>query len=107
MAQTKQRNVQISIVDNSLQEAHPSEEWKAEASRKIQSSDVVVVIMGLNAHQAPGVLEEVKIAKKLNKPRFQLRPKRSYGSPVKDAGEVIRWKWKNLEPWFTIDEGRK
>ena len=104
--QTERENVQISIVDMSLTEALPQHEWVAEANRRIQGCDVFMVIMGLNAHQAPGVLREVSIARGLNKPRFQLKPRRRYGSTVQDAGPVVRWRWRNLEPWFTIDAGR-
>ncbi len=104
--QSKQRDIQISIADTSLVEAEPESQWVAEANRRIQSCDVFMVIMGPNAHQAPGVLREVSIAVGLNKPRFQLKPKRRYGSSVKNAGAIVRWRWKTLESWFTIDSGR-
>ena len=104
--QSELREVQISIVDLSLVDEEPNQEWIAEANRQIQRCDVFMVIMGQNAHQAPGVLREVRMAAGLNKRRFQLKPKKRYGSPIRDAGDVIPWRWNRLEPWFSIDSDR-
>lgn len=105
--QSEQRDIQVSFVDMSLVEAEPDHKWVAEANRRIQACNVFMVILGQNTHQAPGVLREVGIAAGLKKPRFQLQPKRRNWPPVEKAGEVVRWKWKRLEPWFTIDASRK
>ena len=59
-------------------------------------ADVFVVILGVNTHQAPGVLKEVQIAKGLRKRRFQLRVQGTSPKPVSDAGPVVNWTWTRL-----------
>jgi hypothetical protein len=104
--QAQQRDIQISIVDTSLLEPEPDTKWFAEANRRIQDCDIFMVIMSPNAVQASGVLREVGMAAGLNKRRFQLRPSKHHGPPLANAGEIVPWKWKTLERWFTSDEGR-
>ena len=97
IGQAKLPDSPLSINDFSLKEAYPSDEWVSEAQRWIKRCDYFVVLLGNNTHQAPGVLKEVKIAKGLNKKRFQIRPQGKCYSEVPGAGEVIVWKWKNIK----------
>lgn len=106
VSQAKRQDVPISITDLSLVEPEPNQEWVADANRRIAACDVFMVIMGQNAFQAPGVVREVSIAAGLGKFRFQLKPMRRYGPPVKDAGEVVPWKWERLVPLLTSDRSR-
>lgn len=72
------------------------------AQSSIAKCDVFIVILGLNTHQAPGVLKEVQVAKGLRKRRFQLKPQGTNPTRVKDAGPVVNWtrnKLKTLLGW--------
>ena len=80
----------------SLNEAYPTDEWKAKAREAIRQCDVVIVLVGQDTHNAPGVRVETDIARNLNKPVFQVKPQsRPYqGVPYLDA--PIPWKWKRI-----------
>ena len=84
--------------DYSLQEAyHPAEDWVEKAENQIRKSDIVIVIVRQDTHNAPGVLEEVRIANELGKPIFQLIPQDGNYGRVCGAGELIEWKWKEID----------
>lgn len=86
------------IVDNSLNERHKlhDDEWVRKAREKISGSRIVIVIIGDDTHNAPGVKEEVKIAKEHHKPIFQVRRRDKTGGPVCEALEMIPWDWKQI-----------
>lgn len=86
------------ICNYSLDEKHPPEDdsWKEEAENKINQCDIVIVVVGKETHNAPGVKEEVKIAKRLGKPIFQIQPQQQDYRGVDDAGEIIPWKWEKI-----------
>jgi hypothetical protein len=89
----------FSVNDFSLKESIPDKEWVSKAQSAISRCEFFCVILGKNTHQAPGVLREVKIARGYRRTCFQIRPqgkKHQKNKPVKDAGEVIVWKWKNI-----------
>ena len=69
----------------------------SKAQSAIARSEVFVVILGQNTHNAPGVLEEINIAKGLKKRRFQLRPQGKKWQPMSGAGEMVVWTWDNLK----------
>ena len=52
----------------SLNESYPDQGWKKKAKDAIASCDAVVVLLGPNTHNAPGVIVETDIARSLNKP---------------------------------------
>ncbi|RKU10885.1 hypothetical protein C6503_19565 [Candidatus Poribacteria bacterium] len=90
------------IRDYSLNKVHPPDDWKEKAEAHIRRSKVVIVVVGQDTHNAPGVDEEVKIAKRLGTPIFQLQPqKQNYGG-LNGAGEIIPWKWDKIND--KIDE---
>ncbi|MYC74980.1 hypothetical protein F4X10_04300 [Candidatus Poribacteria bacterium] len=86
------------IVDCSLNEQyHPDALWLNKARKQIALSDIVIVVLGQDTHNAPGVKKEVTVAGQLDKPMFQIRSKHSTGGKVAGAGDVIRWKWKRID----------
>ena len=92
------------IRNYSLNETHPPKDdsWKVQAEAHIRRSKVGIVVVGQDTHNAPGVKEEVRIAKRLCKPIFQIQPqKQDYGG-VDGAGEIIPWKWDKIDA--KIDE---
>ena len=90
------------IQDVSLNERRPSTEWLKHTKGQIIKSDVVVVILGQDTHNAPGVEKEVTIANQLGKPMFQIRPQTRTSGAVKGVKKMIRWKWKRIDA--AIDE---
>ena len=98
------------VRNSSLNEAYPNEEWMARAQSAIRRCDLVIVLVGQDIHNAPGVRTEVEIAKRLGKPVFQVIPQgRPYeGLPCVD--DRIRWKWNRInrkidEVWSRSQQG--
>ena len=80
----------------SLKEAYPSEKWKKKAKHAIAGCDVVVILIGEDTHNAPGVKVETDMALSLEKPVIQIKPQgRSY-TGLKHLSEPIMWKWKTI-----------
>ncbi len=97
--EVKRGNSCHEIEDNSLNEPYKlhDDEWVRKAREKISGSDIVIVVIGEDTHNAPGVREEIKITKQQHKPIFQIRPKNSTGGLVRRAGEEVPWKWKKID----------
>ena len=88
------------IEDYSLKEAyrpHNDSSWLKKARHLISRSDIVIVVTGQDAHNAPGVEKEVTIANQQCKPIFQIRPKKRTSGAVRGAGEMIPWDWKKID----------
>jgi len=101
VGQTQRGDVAFQIVDGSLKEAAPGHNWQAKARREIRSSDLVVVLLGRKTHCAPGVLEEVKIAREERVRIVQLLLKSASGCQrVPGAGRTLAWTHENLNRLF-------
>lgn len=86
------------IVDHSLKEAAPMREWESRAREGIDRCDVMIVIVGIHTHRAPGVLKEVQMARAANKPVVQLIGYRNERlTRVPKAGRLYAWTWDNLQ----------
>ena len=86
------------IIDRSLnEEYHPNPKWLNKARAQIKKSDIVIVMVGQDTHNAPGVEKEVGEAHQLGKPMFQVLPQGHTHGKVRGAGEVISWKWKRID----------
>lgn len=86
------------IIDYSLNEPyHPDAAWLNKARKQITQSDIVIVVIGDDTHNAEGVEKEVTVANQLKKPIFQIRPQHRSSGEVKGAGEVVSWKWKQID----------
>ena len=93
------------IKDCSLNEPYRPQspnEWTRKAEAQIKKSDVVIVIVRDDTHSSPGVRIEVDIANRLDKPIFQIRPKKVSAGPVRGVEKIILWKWKRIDA--EIDE---
>ena len=97
LSQAGRHDSPFSVADFSLQETQPESTWLSKAQSSIARCDVVVVLLGENTHNAPGVLKEIRIAKGLKKRRFQLRPQGKKWQPMRGAGELVVWTWENLQ----------
>ena len=98
IAESKKPDSPFSINDLSLQEKEP--DWQQKARAAIERSDVVVVLLGDNTHQASGVRREIKMARQIGKRRFQLRKQGHNPKPLEGAGDVVAWRWKNLKKYL-------
>ena len=92
------------VVSSSLNEAYPTEEWIDKARSAIRGCDVVIVLMGQDTHNAPGVETEIDIARQLRKPIFQIVPQRRTYTGVHGLDQPIQWKWKRINK--KLDEVR-
>ena len=87
------------IKDYSLKETlRPDDNsWLKEAKKQIVLSDIVIVVLGQDTHNAPGVKKEVAFANQEGKPMFQTRPQKRTSGAVPGAGEEIKWDWKQID----------
>ena len=83
--------------DWSMKEAAPQKNWEQKAESRIRRSDVVVVLVGAKTHNAPGVLQEVAIARRVGKPLVQIIGyKDTHPTPVPNGGRLLKWTWDNM-----------
>jgi hypothetical protein len=99
--QLRNKRINVNVGDYSLKEAAPDAQWKKKAEENIKRSNRVVVIAGPTTYNSRGVKEEIKIARKLNKPICQIRGVKNKKCPrVPGAGVYYRWTYENLEKIF-------
>ena len=93
---------QYKIIDCSLDEPyHPDARWLEKARKQIKLADIVIVLLGQDTHNAPGVIKEVGEANKIKKRIFQIRPKPRTSGSVPGAGDAIPWHWKKIDAKIT------
>ena len=86
----------FTLNDRSMPAAAHSERWRREASQRIRASDVVLVLLGRDTHAAPGVQDELNLARQWDCPIVQLMPQgRNYGL-VSDDIPVCRYLWSRI-----------
>ena len=90
------RNSTLRILSCSLNEAYPTQIWKDRARTAIDRCDIVVVLVGQDTHNAPGVRVEVDIAKQLRKPILQVVPQGRTYTGVPGLDDPVRWSWKAI-----------
>jgi hypothetical protein len=98
IGQSKLADSPFEVIDHSLKEAAPEKTWLDKARAAISCSEVFMVMLGPKTRNAPGVLEEVKVAIELKKEKFQIIGYKdgSEELAVAGAGRVYRWNWENL-----------
>lgn len=98
IGQSRYSDSPFEVIDFSLKEAAPEWNWEIEAEKRIKLADIVLVIVGKYTYRASGVLNEVKIARRLGKKIVQIigQKDESY-QRVPDAGTLYRWNWPNLK----------
>lgn len=85
------------IVDCSLQEAAPEDEWMEHAAEALADADLLVVLLGQHTWKAEGVIAEVEMATHLGVPSVQVWAYRDLrGRPVDGAGRCYPWDWAVL-----------
>jgi hypothetical protein len=94
LGQAKKHDTPFSFEDWSIK--HETKGWKADARKRIQRSDVVIVICGHNTHRAVGVTAEIKIAREEEVPYRLLRGRKN-GTCRRPAG--TSWLWDTMHAW--------
>ncbi len=84
------------VVNRALNEAYPSNAWKKKAREAIVASDVVVVLIGQDTHNAQGVRVETDMARGRQKPIIQIRPQGSTHTGLKHLNKPIAWHWQTI-----------
>ena len=80
----------------SLDGGSEEQAWKNRAREAIRQCDVVLVLVGKNTHNAPGVLVETDMARSLSKPTIQLlseTARRNGYNGVPHIKDRIPWRW--------------
>lgn len=96
--QARNPETSFQITDWSMKEAAPERSWKKKARGRIKRSDLVMVVAGRKTRNAPGVQEEVKIAREEGVPVVQLIGYKKKKCPhVPNAGRRYRWTHENLK----------
>ena len=90
------------LVNCSLNEAYPDQSWKDKARSAIKQCDVLVILVGQDTHNAPGVKTEVEIARQLKKPILQVIPQDRPYTGLSSVDSTVRWRWKRINA--KIDE---
>lgn len=98
IGQSKYPDSPFAISDWSLKEEQEQANWKAMARARIKRSEIVLVMVGTETHQAPGVLAEVNIARDEDIKIVQIKGYPDKNCPhVPNAGTMYRWTWDNLK----------
>lgn len=100
VGQARNPNSPFEIVDMSIKEVI-SDNWKANARRRIKSCDVVIVICGRYTNTASGVSAELRIAQEENIPYFLLGGRADVynikPAAARPSDKVYNWTWDNLQ----------
>ena len=92
-----ERHSRYCIDDRSLPAAVHDASWQREARRRMLAVQVVIVLLGADTHNAPGVQDELSLAGQLGKPVVQLMPRgKAYGLPMRRA-PVCSYRWVQID----------
>ncbi len=84
------------VVNSSLQEAGAENQWQQQARQNIERCDIVVILVGQDTHNAPGVRSEVRIARRLGRPIIQVIPRGENYTGVTSVKKPIPWDWDRI-----------
>ena len=91
---------QHSIRNYSLNEPYQENVWKSKARSAIGKCDIVVVLVGQDTHNAPGVLVETDMGRSLKKPTFQILSTKARDENYKGVRHIedrIPWRWRTID----------
>lgn len=98
--QAKLPDSPFDFTDASVKE-HLTGDWKEKVRRRMDNTDVVIVLRGQSTHQANGVAAELTIAQEKGKDYFLLAgySDKNCTKPTsaKQSDKLYRWTWDNLK----------
>lgn len=104
------RGTDFEVENWSMKEAAPQRLWRVEAGRRINRSDVLLVVVGRYTYRARGVLDEVRMARNAQPlvPIRQIIGYRDLIAPrrVPNAGRLYRWGRDNLATVLNVPRRR-
>ena len=90
------RHCDFVLQDKSLPAAVHDDEWHRAVKEMMKVSDVVIVLLGPDTQNAPGVKDELSLAGEVGCPVVQLMPQgQNYGLVAKN-GAVCKYRWKDV-----------
>ena len=79
-----EKHSKFNLIDMSLPSAVHDGKWQRAVNERIRKSRVVIVLLGQDTHNAPGVEDELGLAGELKRPVVQLMPQgENYGLVAK------------------------
>ena len=81
------------IEDVSLPAARHNSMWRREAKDRILSAALVLVLLGPDTHNAPGVLDELSLAGEVTRAVIQLQPKHKEHGLVSRRAPICPYRW--------------
>lgn len=98
IGQSRNDESPFEVIDGSLKEAAPENNWEEKAEGRIKIVDIVIVLVGATTHKAPGVKKEIAIARRLKIRIVQIIGyKDGKHKRVPNAGRLYHWTWDNLQ----------
>ena len=87
------KHCEFALKDKSLPAAKHDDKWRRDVKERMKVSDVVIVLLGPDTHNAPGVKDELSLAGEAGCPVVQLMPQgQNYGLVSKHRA-VCGYKW--------------
>ena len=87
---------EFAIIDKSLPSAQHDQRWTQKAREGIAAAEVVIVLLGPDTHNAPGVKDELSLAGEARRSVVQLMPRgKNYGLVAKN-GAVCEYRWDTI-----------
>ncbi len=95
MGQAK-KHCKFALKDKSLPAAEHDDKWRRDVKERMKVSDVVIVLLGPDTHNAPGVKDELSLAGEVGCPVVQLMPQGQNYGLVGKYRAVCGYKWTAL-----------
>lgn len=96
----------LRIHDLSLNRHSPDDRWRQDVKQRLAQADVMVIVLGPDTHNAPGVGDELSLAGQAGVPYFQAKPQHTNYGLVGRAIETQQTLWKNLGPYLASHANR-
>ena len=84
---------EFNLEDKSLPAARHDDKWRRDAKERMEVSDAVIVLLGPDTHNAPGVKDELSLAGEVGCPVVQLMPQGQNYGLVGRHRAVCEYKW--------------
>ena len=87
------KHCEFTLKDMSLPAGEHDDKWRREVKERMKVSDVVIVLLGPDTQNAPGVKDELSLAGEVGRPVVQLMPQGQNYGLVGKYRAVCGYKW--------------